>query len=184
MILMIAGTILFFGIHALPFHTGWRNTLINKTGEKPYKGIFSLVALTGLLLIGLGYSTANYHEIWPPVEHARSIALIIMPLTFILLASANMKSHIRRLLKHPMSIGIMLWSGAHLLANGDQASILLFGSFFIYALISMISAEMRLKYLGDGSASLKFDAIAVISGILLYALVLSAHGLLFGVSIH
>jgi uncharacterized membrane protein len=90
-----------------------------------------------------------------------------------------MPTHIRRAVRHPMLIGLLLWSGVHLCANGDLAGTILFGSFLAYAVVDLISAIAR----GAVKAFVpqwKFDAMALAGGLLLAALTMHFHSSLFG----
>ncbi|MEM9300719.1 MAG: NnrU family protein [Pseudomonadota bacterium] len=184
MTLLIIGLVLFLGIHLVPVTVPLRTALVGKLGDNGYKGLFSLVSLAGLVAIVMGFSRAPYVPVYDPVPWARSAAYGVMSIVFVLLAAANMPGHIRRVLKHPMLIATILWSTAHLLANGDQRSVLLFGAFLAYAVVDMISEITRGKTLiGPKPASWKKDLMAVVGGLVLYAVVAKFHGHLFGVPI-
>ena len=177
--LLTLGMILFFGVHLLPFAPGLRNRLFGLAGENVYKGIFSLAALGGLVAMGFGFARAEYVEVWAPASWSFPVALHAMPVVFILLAAANTKTHIRKIIRHPMALGVFLWSVMHLAANGDVASLKLFGSFAVFAIFSVIATEARGKR-PDYTPAAKFDVIAVVSGLVLYGVVLYFHGALFG----
>ena len=181
MTLLIAGLVLFLGIHVLPMAGGLRSQLRAAVGDKPYRGLFSLVSVLGLGLIIYGKSVAPYVPVWQGWLPGRHLALAVMPFVFILLAAANMPGHIRARLKHPMLIGTVLWAGVHLSVNGDLASIFLFGGFLVWAIIDLLSAIARGKTLiGDKPASLRFDGIAVLAGGALFLVVARFHAQLFG----
>ena len=121
-VLMIVGLVLFLGIHLLPTAPGLRGALAVRIGDKAYRGVFSLVSFVGLVLIVVGYRMApNAVPLFTPLPAARSAAPLVVTLAFVLFAAANMRTHIRAALKHPMLIGLMLWSAVHLVANGDVA---------------------------------------------------------------
>ena len=48
--LLISGIIIFFSIHLVPI-SPLKNILISRFGENKYKGLYSLIALVGLLII-------------------------------------------------------------------------------------------------------------------------------------
>ncbi len=183
MLILIIGLVLFFGPHLVPFFPAYRNSLYEKLGEKKYKGGFSLIALAGLILIVLGYSRAAYTDLWVPFSWSRDLALYLMPVSLTLFAAANMKTMIRRYLRHPMAFGTIVFAAVHLSANGDLASALLFGSFGLYAILSVISGEARGRVLGDGSAAVKFDLFSIVGGVGVYFVILKFHGALFGASV-
>ena len=181
MIILVFGLVLFLGIHLVPTLPDMRNRLLESYGEKRYKGIFSLISALGLALIVLGYSRAPAEpRMFDPFPSAIAIAPIAMIISFIFLAAANMRTHIRLAVRHPMLIGVGIWAMVHLLANGHARAALLFGAFLAYAVIDIISA-IRRHAIKPFKPVIKQDAIAVIAGILLALLVMSFHRQLFGV---
>ena len=97
---------------------------------------------------------------------------------------AIIPSRIRNMLKHPMLVAIKIWAVAHLLANGDAAAILLFGSFLVWAIADRISVKRRsaLGPLGARQGGLVGDAIVVVGGVSAYLLFMfHIHVWLFGV---
>jgi uncharacterized membrane protein len=181
MIILVLGLILFLGIHLVPTLPGMRNRLLESYGEKRYKGVFSLISALGLALIVVGYARAPAEpRLFNPFPSAITAAPIAMVISFILLAAANTRTHIRRIVKHPMLIGVGIWATVHLLANGHAKASVLFGAFLAYAVIDIISATGR-HAVKPITPSVKKDIIAVVAGILLALLVMTFHRQLFGV---
>jgi uncharacterized membrane protein len=179
--LLVLGLVLFLGIHLLPVLTGVRNALFARMGEKAYKGMFSIVSALGLVLIVIGYARApSEPRLFNPVPAAILIAPLAMIISFVLLASANMRTHIRRTLKHPMLIGVGLWAVVHLLANGETKATLLFGAFLAYVVIDLVSAVQR-NAVKSFAPVARQDAMAVGAAILIALLVMAFHRHLFGV---
>jgi uncharacterized membrane protein len=50
---------------------------------------------------------------------------------------------VMRITRHPFLWSVVIWSGFHLLANGDLASIVLFGTFFVTALLGTFSIDAK-----------------------------------------
>jgi uncharacterized membrane protein len=183
MALLAVGLLLFLGIHLLPTAVGARGQLISRWGEQRYKGSFSLVSLAGFVLIIIGYAYGSRGtQLFAPLPAARAIAPFAMVVSFILLAAANMRTHIRATIKHPMLIGVIIWSAVHLLANGDARGTLLFGAFLAYALIDLVSAIHR-RAVKKFVPEAKQDVIAVVAGTVVALVVMSVHRWLFGVPV-
>lgn len=180
MTLLWIGLGVFFGVHLIPM-TPLKAGLVNALGANRYKALFSLLSLIGLVLIILGYRQAPVEMVFGPKGWARAAAVHSMPIAFVLLAASNMPTHIRAQLKHPMMLGILLWSMLHYFANGERAAVWLFGSFALYSIVSIVSTSVRGKTLIDPAkpAAWKYDVRAVIGGLVVYAVVLFAHGWLF-----
>ena len=155
--------------------------LVERFGKSGYRILFSLISLVGLGLIVYGKGDAEFVFLWQPSAWGQHTPFILMLPAMVLFPAANMSGHIKRIVRHPMLAGILLWSGAHLLANGDKASVLLFGSFALFAVFDLFSVTRR----GDcggvaGKARIKFDLIACVIGLVLYAVIIRFHSNLFG----
>lgn len=177
------GLILFIGMHLYPSVPGARACLAGRIGEKPYKGLFSLLSLLGLVLIVIGFGQRPYMPVGDGVAPvwASHLAFTVMPIVFILFAAANMKGRIRKYTRHPMMIATLLWAVAHLIANPDVRAHILFGAFALFAVLSIASAEWRGKRVRIEAPLLKHDLIAVGGGLVVFGGVLALHGMLFGV---
>ena len=183
MLLLASGLILFFAIHALPWSTAMRSKVVQRFGNNGYRSAFSIISLLGFGLIIYGKSIAPYQEVWLPPLWTRQFAVAVMPLSFIILAAAYLKSNLKRVTRHPMLWGVLLWSLVHLLANGDLASILLFASFAIYAVFDMLSANRRGAKLQQNKVPVHNDLLVIIAGLVGYGLVFYLHPYLFRVAI-
>ncbi len=182
--LLIVGLVMFLGIHLLPAFVPFRNGLVEKMGENAYKGMFTLISVAGLVLIVWGFSRAPFVPVYVPPTWGRTVAMVLMPLSLILFAAANMPGHIRHKLKHPMLIGTFLFAVSHLVVNGDLRSVMLFGCFGVYAVVDMASELARGKTLiGDKPPALSKDIMAVVGGLVIAAVLAYFHGRLFGVAI-
>lgn len=191
MMLLIVGLILFLGVHLLPTSPDVRDGLRDRLGAGTYKAVFSVVSLIGFAIIVLGYHKMQLNPgknpvLWDPPVWTRHIALLLMLPSMIFLVASNVPSRIRTAVKHPMLLSIKLWALAHLLANGDVASLLLFGTFLAYAIYDRISVKKRgaLGPLGDKQPTSPInDVIVVVAGSALYAaLLMGGHAWLIGVA--
>jgi uncharacterized membrane protein len=171
--IMILGLAVFLGVHVVPTIREQRAGLIARFGEQAYKGLFTVASLMGIILIGYGfarYRAAGYIELWHPPSWTRHLNNILMWPSIVCIVAAYIPGDIKRVLKHPMLVGVKLWALAHLIANGDLGSIVLFGSFIAWAGYDRITLKRRsdpgapqLPSAGHGN-----DIMAVIVGTLLY----------------
>ncbi|KLK94928.1 NnrU family protein [Microvirga vignae] len=191
MTLLVLGLILFLGIHSFTMARKSRSGLIGRIGEGPYKGLYSLLSLAGIALISIGYGQyrANgYIPVWDPPVWTRHISLLLVLIAFICVVAAYLPGHIKYRLKHPMLAGVKIWAFAHLIANGDLGSILLFGSILAWAVVARISVKRRDVAAQHGGtaapAGWRNDILAVVIGTAVYlAFVFWLHPLLIGVSV-
>lgn len=179
MTILIIGIALFLGVHLLPSLGGLRTKLVRAIGAGPYKGLFSVFAAIGLVLIIVGKGRAVGEFLYTPLAHGHLLSLLVMLPALVLIAAANMRGRIRKITRHPMMFAVLLWSLTHLSANGDTASVVLFASFAGFAILSMLSANMRGPAPSFETVK-RHDFIAIGAGILIYAVLLFAHPILFG----
>jgi uncharacterized membrane protein len=173
---LIFGLILFIGAHATPTFPDFRAGLVERLGLGPYKLLFAAASLAGIILIVLGGSAlrgsaADVH-LWSPPIWTRHLAFALMLPAFVLLASADIPSHIRDKARHPMLAGVKIWALAHLLANGDLLALLLFGSLLAYAIYDRISVKRRGVPAKAPARGWGGDAAAVLIGVALWAVTL------------
>jgi len=186
MTVLAIGLILFIGIHVVASVPRLRDFLISdllRGNLQGYRGLFSLVALVGLIMIIVGYSQAKPESGSDVLLWVKGISYPAMLVALILLASAHMPTHTRRILRHPMLIGVLLWAVVHYLTRSDIASMLMFGSLGLYSIYAFISAEIRKKTLGDGTAALKYDLYSAGVGLVFFVILLFTHEYLFGTSL-
>ncbi|MBF9195102.1 NnrU family protein [Microvirga terrestris] len=191
MTLLVLGLVIFLGTHSFSMARERRAALIGRIGEGPYKGLYSLLSLAGIILIAIGYGQyrANgYIPVWDPPVWTRHLALLLVWIAFILFYAAYAPGHIKARLKHPMLAGVKIWAFAHLLANGDLGSILLFGSFLVWAVLARISVKRRDVAVQHGGtaapAGWRNDILAVTIGTVVYlAFVFWLHPWLIGVPV-
>ncbi|MEM7437593.1 MAG: NnrU family protein, partial [Myxococcota bacterium] len=160
-----------------------RERIIKRVGFGPYRGLFSLAALAGLVLIVLGMSRAPMVPLWTPPGWGFTAAVVGMPVVFVLLAASYMPSNLKRWIRHPMLTSVAIWAGLHLLCNGDLASLILFGSFGTFAVFDIVSANRRGTAKAQDRVAWWRDLIPVVGGLLVYFLVLHYHQALFGRSV-
>ncbi len=180
MTLLILSAVLFFGIHVVATIPSLRTQLTTGLGEQKYMAVFSVISGIGLIGMIAGYAIAPTSPVYEadPVE-ALSVGHMAMPIAFVLLAAANLGSYIRRVVVHPMNLGIAIWSSIHLWGNGDLASLILFGNFLWFSIWSTVAAVVRGKR-WTGTPHWRNDAIAITVGIVLFGLFGWLHPTLFG----
>ena len=183
---LMTGLVIFLGVHSISIvNPGWRDRTVDKIGEWPWKGIYSLLSILGFVLIVWGYGLARYDPVvfYVPPAWLRHIALFLMLPVFPLLIAAYLPGRIKSVITHPMLTSIKIWAFAHLLANGNLADILLFGSFLVWAIADRLSMKRREVRVIPGAPPSKLnDTIAVVAGLGLYLIfILWLHEWLFGI---
>lgn len=189
MILLALGLFIFLGLHSTRIVSeDGRARAIAWIGEGRWKGLYSLVSLVGFVLIIWGFGLARYDAatLWSPPSGARHLTLLLMLISIVLLAGYFFKtSHISTALHHPMLWAVLVWSVAHLSANGSAADVLLFGAFLVWSAADLLNsyARDRQNAVVYPTPSIAATLGAVIVGVALYALLVGGlHAWLFGVS--
>ena len=177
-----SGIIIFFGIHLVPLIGKLKFFLKDKLGEGPYMGLFSVVALAGILLIIFGYESKS-NLLYSINGKAYIYAKYIMFFSLTLFIAANMPTYIKKYTKHPMSLGIAIWTVLHLMVNPDTTSVILFGSFLAYSSISVLVAELRNSESKEVIPKIHYDMLSLVLGALFTFLAFNFHEYLSGVSL-
>ena len=194
MLILIAGLIIFLGIHSLRLISEeGRDRLFERLGEGRFKGAYSILSLVGLVLLvyGYGQARADTTQWWMPPAGLRHVTFLLVPIAFILIASAYLPlGRIKAAVKHPMVLGVAFWALGHLIINGTGADVVLFGAFFVWAVLDYLAALKRKGSLLSGVSAAAAtqrsaigDGLAVVIGLALtVAFVAGLHLWLIGVS--
>jgi len=189
MVLLFLGLVIFLGTHSLrAYAPDFRGQMVRALGDGPFRALYSLVALVGLVLIVIGYDAARpgvwvlyYSPMW-----LKGIAGFLMIFAFASLAVSLLPAgRLKPMLRHPMLLAVKIWAFAHILANGDLASLLLFLAFLGWAVADRISFRRReaagkVKPVAPGPMS--NDVIAIAISLVVYVLfVWKLHYWLIGV---
>ena len=169
----ILGLVVFLGAHVFVSRRNERAALISRIGRGPYLGLFTLVSIVGLVLIGFGfarYRAEGLIPVWYPPAWTRQIVVAAMWPASIAVVAAYIPGDIKRVLKHPMLVGVKVWAVAHLCANGDLGGMILFAAVLAWAVYDRITLKRR----SDPGAppiplgGRRNDIIAVVVGTILY----------------
>ena len=188
MAILILGLVLFLGVHSTRIVAdGWRTATIGRVGELPWKAVYALLSIAGFVLIVWGFGLARQQpvQLWMPPRGMRHLASLLTLISFVLLAAAYVpRNAIKARLHHPMVLGVKVWALAHLLANGNLAHVVLFGSFLVWAVLSFRAARGRDRAAGTvypaGTAA--GTGITVVVGAAAWAVfAFWAHGYLIGI---
>ncbi|ODN71749.1 NnrU family protein [Methylobrevis pamukkalensis] len=188
MLVLILGLVLFLGFHSVRiFAPGWRDGMVARLGAGPWRGLYSLVSIVGVVLIVWGYGLSRQDPIvvYDPPMALRHLTMLLVLIAFICFAVSLMPAgKLKPKLKHPMLAAVKIWAFGHLLVNGDLASILLFGSFLAWAVVDRISLKRRPGVVIPAPGPVRNDLIAAAVGVVAYLLfVWQLHTLLIGVPV-
>jgi uncharacterized membrane protein len=197
MALLILGLVLFLGAHSTRiFAENWRQAVLDRLGEKIYKGVYTLVSLLGFGLLIYGFDQVRWDSpaLWTPPVWVKHVAALLMLLSLVLLACAHApRNAIKAKLHHPMVLSVKVWALAHLLANPRVADLVLFGAFLLWSVLNFRAARKRDRLAAaageeagtlvvpEVSAAATWRAVGI--GVVVWSILLShGHLWLFGVS--
>ncbi len=186
MSLMIAGLVIFSAVHFVPSFPGVKSSMQARLGAMGYRGLFSGISLAALLLMNYGYGEAKLAspDVWVPPSWGRDVTPALMLVAFVLLASAYLRGNIARVLRHPMTLSVIIWAGAHLLVNPAGADVVLFGGILAWAVAVILLAfgRDRDKKAIAAATAMRNDVLAIAVGVGAYILfVWRGHEWLIGV---
>jgi len=190
MALLIVGIIIFLGLHLIRvIAPGLRQSMIDRLGENGWKGVYSVLSILSLILLIYGFGQARQvtSVLYTPPVWMAHIAVTLMLIALVcLVASLLPAGRIAVKTKHPMVLSVKIWAFAHLLANGETSSVLLFAAFLAWGVILRIALKRRER---AGELTLrpfvsgKYDLYAVVIGVVVWALItFKLHELLIGVA--
>jgi len=150
MLFLVLAAIFFAGIHLGVAGTTWRDRAVAVLGEGAYRAVFSIASLAGIIWLVMSYRHAPYVTTWGIPVWWKPVAIMLMLPAFLLAVTGLTTSNptivgeegrvarppegIVRVTRHPFLIGVGLWAVVHLIANGDLASFIFFGSLAVTAL--------------------------------------------------
>lgn len=160
---MFLATLAFVGSHFLLSSAALRTPLQEQLGAAGFRILYSLVAAATLAWVVISYGNAPYLEVWQPPFFLYHLPLIIMPVSvFLVVAGVTTRSAtavggdaldesdpkvpnsgILRVTRHPFLWGTALWALAHLLVNGDAATMILMGGILLLSLGGMWHIDKR-----------------------------------------
>ncbi len=175
MTLLIIGLLIWSIAHFAPLAApGPRAKLNDALGAGPARGVMAVAILVGLVLMVIGYRASPYEELYLLPGWATHLNNLMMMFSVLLFGAARSPNFVSHRLRHPMLRGTLAWAAAHLLVNGDVASVVLFGGLAAWAVACIILSNRRdgaweRPGPGDRKSNIK---LVVISGAVYIAIVL------------
>lgn len=181
---LLLGVLLWSIMHFLPAaDISIRTNLIARLGEKPYKGLFSLLMALSIYLLITGWKSTTPELTYLAPTWGRHATALLTLIGFILFVAPYFANNFKRVLRHPQLTGLICWGVGHLLSNGETRSLILFGGFTAWAIIEILLLNRRDgNWIKPDPAPRKNDVFCIILGIGVYALMVLAHEWLFAVS--
>lgn len=181
---LITGIALFTIVHLLSSAAPTlRSSLKEAIGEKPYRGIYALLSLAGIAMIVVGWRSTIPTVVYAPPAWGATVTFFLMFVAIVLFGASHAKTNIKRYVRHPQLTSVVLFSIAHLLANGDIRSIVLFASLGVWALVEIPLINRRDgEWIKPPRASMKSEMIGATISVVVFLVLIALHPYFAGVS--
>jgi uncharacterized membrane protein len=181
MILLGLGVVLFAACY-LTLAVPQANDALRRRFGKAYAASFGLLSLIPLALIILGWRMSPVVPVYDPPPSGRIATFILVLVAFLCLGIFLFRGSFRQRLRFPLAWAVVFWSAGHLFANGDRASVVLFGGMLVYALahlgLGMANGIRPSPVLRQGH-----DVLSIVVGTALYGIAAQMHPLFTGVPV-
>jgi uncharacterized membrane protein len=182
MLLLAVGVGLFVAAHLVPAIPPLKAGISDAVGQRFYGPLFGGVATAALLLIVFGWRLSDFVPVYEPPAWGRHVNFALTAVAFICLGIFIFRGSWRQVLRFPLAIGVVFWAAGHLLANGDLASLILFGGMLGYGL-AFLALGFATGARPTPEVRSGHDLLSCLSGIALYVAMTQLHPLVTGVPV-
>lgn len=134
MLWLVIGVALWWAAHLFKRVAPAQRAAMGEAG----KGGVAIALGVSIVLMVIGYRMADFIPVWTPPAFLTHVNNLLMILAFYFFAASGAKTWLATKVRHPQLTGFKTWAVAHLLVNGDLASIVLFGGLLGWAVVSVI----------------------------------------------
>ena len=182
MFLLALGVFLTAALHLVAAVPSLKARIKARVGEKAYGPLFGIASIVGIVIIVLGWRSSDFVFVYDPPEWGRHANYLLTLIAFICLGIFLCRGSLRQTLRFPMAFAAIFWATGHLLANGDLASVILFGGFLVYAVLHIVIGTINgvrpSPVVREGH-----NMLSVFAGVALYGVMIQAHHALIGVPV-
>lgn len=179
--LLFFAVALFAVIHLIPAFPSLKARLKDRLG-KAYGMLFAAGSIISLMLIVLGWQMADRVHAYDPPSWGFRANIALSFVAFLLIGVFLFRGKARQFLRLPLAMAVVLWATGHLLANGDQASIILFGGLLAYG-ATHLAAGFAQGFRPSPEVRQGHDVIALFVGVALYGVAIQMHQHVIGVAL-
>lgn len=179
--LLALSVALFAAIHLVPAFPALKARVSTALG-KAYGPAFGIASIVSLVLIVLAWPGADRSPVYDPPAWGFRGNLVLSFAAMMLVGIFIFRGRLRQMLRLPLALGVIAWSAGHLLANGDQASVILFGGFFLYGLVHL-TGGLAQGFRPSPEVRQGHDALSLLTGVALYGVMIQLHAHLIGVAL-
>ena len=175
MIWLILGVLLWSGAHLFKRLAPEARANMGDKG----KGLVALALLVSVVLMVIGYRAADHILVYEPPYFLRHLNNLLMLFALYFTSPGPSKGALFYKMRHPMLTGFKIWAAAHLLVNGDLASLILFGGLLAWAVIEVITInKSEPDWQPNEKGPIAKDAMFFVASIVLLGVIGYIHGLI------
>ena len=182
MIVLALGVALTALLHLVAAVPSLKSRLKARVGERAYGPVFGIASLIGVAIIVLGWRMADFIPVYDAPEWGRHANFAFTLVAFICLGIFLFRGSLRQRLRFPLAIGVMFWAIGHLFANGDLASLILFGGLLAYA-VAHFALGVANGVRPSPEVRSGHDLVSIVIGVALYGVMTQLHDVLIGVPV-
>lgn len=175
MAMLILGLLIWVGAHGFKRLAPEARGAMGDRG----KGLVAVLVLASVVLMVIGYRGADYIAIWSPPQafvHVNNLMMVFAFYLYAASAAKGAKIWLGTKVRHPQLTAVAVWAVAHLLVNGDLASVVLFGGMLAWAVATM-GAINRAEgpWVVPQRAAARKELVAVVVTVVVVVLVTGIH---------
>jgi uncharacterized membrane protein len=172
MTLLVLGVALWIGAHLFKRLAPGPRARLGDAG----RGLVAVLLLVSVVLMVWGFRAADFVPVYAVPSWGGHLNNLLMLVAFVIFGAGMAKGVLWTKLRHPMLTGFALWAFAHLLANGDLASLILFGGLGLWALASILLINAQQPgWVPPARGAPRRDLFLVLIALAMYALVAGVH---------
>ena len=146
-----------------------------RMGDIPGKMLVTVLSLSAVILMVIGYRRAEIEPIYTPLAGMGHLNNLLMLISVFLIGVPHSKGIVKQKLRHPMLTAVVVWAFAHLLVNGDMASVVLFGWLGLWAIVSMVLINAQENWTPPAEGRIRSDAIGAGITVVVFAIIAGIH---------
>jgi len=182
MILLAFGVAAMAALHLIAAVPAWKLRVKARTGERLYGPLFGFASLAVLAAIAAGWRLSPFVPVYAPPAWGWLANFLLTFVGFLSFGVFLFRGKLRQRLRFPMGLAVSFWATGHLFANGDRASLILFGGLLLYA-VAHIAIGLAQGVKPSPDVRKGHDLLSLLAGAALYGVMTQLHPVLIGVPI-
>jgi uncharacterized membrane protein len=139
------------------------------------KGVAAVIILAGLVLMIIGYRGAEFINLWYPPTWTVHLNNLLMLIAVFVYGMSATRGRLRGKMRHPQLVAVKIWAVAHLLVNGDLASVILFGGMLAWAVVQVIVINRTEEWVRPEPGKASKDILLVVITLVLFGVMTGIH---------